>query len=226
MVILDGKGFTITAGLAQALHHFRHTKERIILWIDAICINQRDDEEKSYQVQMMFDIYRNAAGVRAWIGSGPGEESDDHLRPLQDKLNLRPEFREYSTQEVQSPLTTGSYAQEDQWNVWNLIERFSKLAVAVLVPFIGESLRSPTTAKAWKDLCLLLLRPYWRRVWIQQEIMEVRKVVVHCGSTTIPLTSLYNSWTNFHSYMKAAKLNGSEYSLSRLLHSRMLSPDL
>ncbi|GIZ45807.1 hypothetical protein CKM354_000895800 [Cercospora kikuchii] len=32
-------------------------------WIDSICINQSDDEEKSGQVQMMADIYRRAGCV-------------------------------------------------------------------------------------------------------------------------------------------------------------------
>ncbi|KAF3055683.1 Heterokaryon incompatibility protein 6, OR allele [Daldinia childiae] len=37
-------------------------------WIDAICINQVDDEEKSHQVQMMGKIYRLASCVLSCIG--------------------------------------------------------------------------------------------------------------------------------------------------------------
>ncbi|GME26941.1 heterokaryon incompatibility protein-domain-containing protein [Neofusicoccum parvum] len=38
------------------------------IWIDAICINQGDDVEKSAQVNMMGDIFRAAARVVVWLG--------------------------------------------------------------------------------------------------------------------------------------------------------------
>jgi hypothetical protein len=45
------------------------------LFVDALCINQDDDEEKSHQVAMMFDIYRNANHVFVWLGQGT-DDSD------------------------------------------------------------------------------------------------------------------------------------------------------
>lgn len=39
------------------------------IWIDAICINQQDDVEKSWQVAMMKDIYTQANQVRIRLGS-------------------------------------------------------------------------------------------------------------------------------------------------------------
>lgn len=38
------------------------------IWIDAISINQRDNIEKSAQVRMMGDIFRNASRVIVWLG--------------------------------------------------------------------------------------------------------------------------------------------------------------
>lgn len=38
------------------------------IWIDAICINQRDDAEKGVQVSMMGDIFRAASRVVVWLG--------------------------------------------------------------------------------------------------------------------------------------------------------------
>lgn len=37
-------------------------------WVDAICINQEDLEERSAQVQIMPDIYSNASCVIVWLG--------------------------------------------------------------------------------------------------------------------------------------------------------------
>jgi Heterokaryon incompatibility protein (HET) len=39
------------------------------VWIDALCINQSDREEKATQVEMMGDIYGNAVRVIVWLGN-------------------------------------------------------------------------------------------------------------------------------------------------------------
>ncbi|KAH6667514.1 heterokaryon incompatibility protein-domain-containing protein [Halenospora varia] len=44
-------------------------------WIDAICINQTNKEEQNYQVNMMGDIFSDAAHVLVWLG--PGNDSSD-----------------------------------------------------------------------------------------------------------------------------------------------------
>lgn len=58
----------IRPSLAAALRCRRHLNEDIMLWADAICINQSDDDEKSRQIRMMGDIYNQAATVCVWLG--------------------------------------------------------------------------------------------------------------------------------------------------------------
>jgi hypothetical protein len=38
------------------------------LWMDAICINQEDVQERNAQVELMEDIYKKAAHVQVWLG--------------------------------------------------------------------------------------------------------------------------------------------------------------
>ncbi|KAI7086059.1 hypothetical protein KC356_g5353 [Hortaea werneckii] len=38
------------------------------LWIDAICINQRDVAERNQQVAMMGDVYRSSSQTLVWLG--------------------------------------------------------------------------------------------------------------------------------------------------------------
>lgn len=45
----------------------RRTYQRPI-WIDAMCINQRDDEEIASQIGLMSQIYRRATSVVVWLG--------------------------------------------------------------------------------------------------------------------------------------------------------------
>jgi hypothetical protein len=46
----------------------RDTAKMLPLWIDAVCINQTDDNEKSIQTNLMNLIYKQASKVWAWLG--------------------------------------------------------------------------------------------------------------------------------------------------------------
>lgn len=72
-MICDDRHFTITDDLDHAL---RRIRQKIrpdgnfsqTIWIDAICINQNDLEEKSVQVSMMDQIYQNSIRLIVWLG--------------------------------------------------------------------------------------------------------------------------------------------------------------
>ncbi|KAK1774718.1 heterokaryon incompatibility protein-domain-containing protein, partial [Copromyces sp. CBS 386.78] len=70
-IILNNRVVHVTRNLATALKHIEHDRVRWgvrVFWIDAICINQTNNSEKSHQVQMMGDIYRRATRVFSWLG--------------------------------------------------------------------------------------------------------------------------------------------------------------
>jgi hypothetical protein len=60
--------FDATANLYDALVHLRDPTFDTTLWVDSICINQTDTEEKSQQVQFMARIYGCAQRVVVWLG--------------------------------------------------------------------------------------------------------------------------------------------------------------
>src|SRR5947209_6970841 len=49
----------VTKNCYAALRRLRETSRKRSLWIDALCINQQDKDERGYQVAMMRDIYSN-----------------------------------------------------------------------------------------------------------------------------------------------------------------------
>jgi hypothetical protein len=67
-ISVDGHVLQVTTNLEAALRHLRRHKKSRTLWIDAIAINQSDVEERSQQVTLMADIYRNAKSVTIWLG--------------------------------------------------------------------------------------------------------------------------------------------------------------
>jgi len=79
-IYINNSQFLITTNLHAALTRLRdHTFERI-LWADAICIDQKDLEEQSQQVQLMASIYSNAHRVIVWLGN----ETEDSNRAFKD----------------------------------------------------------------------------------------------------------------------------------------------
>ncbi|CAH0052464.1 unnamed protein product [Clonostachys solani] len=58
----------VTRNLENALRHLRRSKGVRILWIDALCIDQKNEAEKLVQVQKMDWIYANAYMVLIWLG--------------------------------------------------------------------------------------------------------------------------------------------------------------
>ena len=65
---VHGQAFNVTENLYAALQHLRQENEEMLLWVDALCINQSDLAEKSHQVQQMRQIYERATSVIAWLG--------------------------------------------------------------------------------------------------------------------------------------------------------------
>lgn len=79
-IMADGRTIPIAKNLSIALRHLRHQTEKRQLWIDALCINQADKNERSSQIALMGDIYRRANCVIAWIG--PEEENSSEALEL------------------------------------------------------------------------------------------------------------------------------------------------
>jgi hypothetical protein len=67
-IILDGCEFAVRKNLRDALGHLRKRARDTLLWIDALCINQRDMEERNTQLRMMSQIYFRASTVVIWLG--------------------------------------------------------------------------------------------------------------------------------------------------------------
>jgi Heterokaryon incompatibility protein (HET) len=106
-VICNDGRIDVTTNLHNALIRLRHPKDQVLVWADAICINQEDVDERSKQVGLMGSIYANATNVIIWLREREEDtklafEGLRHLAALHQRSQTEP------------PLTDGESADIDK----------------------------------------------------------------------------------------------------------------
>ena len=68
-ISIDGQPFRVHANLYTFLRCYQsQIREPVLLWIDAICIDQNSVQERNAQVAYMDLIYRDGESVISWLG--------------------------------------------------------------------------------------------------------------------------------------------------------------
>jgi hypothetical protein len=70
-ILLNSRVWRVTPNLFHALKALQDEHTPRDLWVDALCINQFDDEEKTQQVKLMAEIYKNSAETQIWLNETP-----------------------------------------------------------------------------------------------------------------------------------------------------------
>ncbi|KAJ9650343.1 hypothetical protein H2198_010351 [Neophaeococcomyces mojaviensis] len=146
------------------------TQRCAYLWVDAICINQSDLDEKAVQVRLMKNIYRQASKVLAWLG--PEDEATSHVFEVIDNLSkFGPEkYKAVTPEDVGRPQI---YVE--------------KLGIQAL------------NYRHWLSWVAFVHRPYFKRVWIVQENILAQDLIVVCGERVLPWTAMLSTF-NFLYY--------------------------
>lgn len=153
-VVLNGFDFEVGSNLAAALRQLRKDRgprRGLPYWIDAICINQADDVERSEQVGLMNRIYQKAAAVTIWLGQPSGET----------------ELAFAKMRAVESFSADPSFLEQDRGNEEAPSSRHSMLPEArhILSTAVHRDIM-----REWDAIIKLFDNPYFRRVWVAQEI--------------------------------------------------------
>jgi hypothetical protein len=82
-IFINEHNLPIRKNLHSALLCLRDRVIDRILWVDALCIQQNDNDEKGQQIQFMAEIYSKASRVVVWLG----EAENDSDRAL-EKIHL------------------------------------------------------------------------------------------------------------------------------------------
>lgn len=181
----------IQNNLAAALRHFPSYIGKY-LWIDAVCINQEDNAEKSDQVARMAQIYQQAEEVVSWLGEEK-EGSDLAMESIERYggaafgagiLSLPPGVWKTWPEVGDVP--------EFQETKRRIFELFSTAAEA-------DKTHSPQAFER-TEFATLTNRPYFARLWIKQEVALARKIRLICGKKTTSFEHLASAFLFFASY--------------------------
>jgi len=143
-ILVGDKVFHATVNLVIALEHLQEEGKTIRFWIDAICIDQSNLDEKSIQVQRMGNIFASAALVIAWLGPA-ADESEQALRKLM--------------------CFTDDYPDPGEKLNHTFGERYAALSIKSIDAFFD--------------------RPWFKRVWVGQEVALNKHVIFICGQLDI-----------------------------------------
>ncbi|KAI0534532.1 heterokaryon incompatibility protein-domain-containing protein [Xylaria digitata] len=73
---IDNANIYISVNVFEAIDAVRRRRGEVLVWIDALCIDQQNRDERSQQVQLMAEIYEKAEEVAIWLGQ---HEDDSEL---------------------------------------------------------------------------------------------------------------------------------------------------
>ncbi|KAE8442962.1 hypothetical protein EG329_002500 [Mollisiaceae sp. DMI_Dod_QoI] len=138
--------------LLQRVKEIPEMKTGMKFWVDALCIDQRNVEEKNHQVKLMKDIYIKAFAVIVWLGDA-ADDSDKAVDFISTSI-------------------LWALGDEIAWQEW-----WSRHFEGDPPNHEGIGSEMP-----WKALLQLFFRDYWRRLWIIQELALNRNMSLFlCG---------------------------------------------
>ena len=150
-MLCDGLRFEITQNLHQALTQVRRARSSTLLWVDAVCIDQANEVEKTAQVRLMTKIYSRAELVLVWLG--------DELPSDRDGLRLMQSMCD----RIEEP---EGFRIKRCGTIWHDLR-------ALGLPDEFD--------QSWNAVISILTREWFSRIWAVQELVVARQAVFLCG---------------------------------------------
>lgn len=170
-IIVNGQPFEIRQNLFDLLEELEPEHEPTWYWIDVLCINQDDNEEKSQQVNRMGTVYEAARSVTIWLGRA--HDSTPHVIGMIQQIAV-----------VMGRVRAGDPAYQDLSNLNDPRDPDQNRRLG---------LEGGVTLDDWHAFALFLRRTWFSRVWTIQEAALARAVVCRCGPMKFSWAVIYEA---------------------------------
>lgn len=163
----EGAFIRVTTNCAAALRRLRQPQSVNVFWVDAICIDQSNDGEKSLQIPLMRQIYTQATVVGLWIGETSSTVDEETSRPLSE---LGMEFIHDFAVEIAERHNSGQNIREGVLYQEVVKDRkaYRERGIEAFTPRV-------------RGLWGILHRNWWQRLWVVQELALSQSAVLMCG---------------------------------------------
>lgn len=220
-ILINNCRTIVTINLHNALAQIRASFPYPLLWIDAICIDQKNPQERNQQVAMMRKIYSRATHTIAWLQPRADVEClFEYVQKHQIECKGSKRFLEGRAKSVSPPrsihsqrslrrlrssrrLETNNHVPSDK----SLRPTYPPVAYKPSTSSLRNEFERPSSHYGSQhQTCSLDAdqinavreiedQPYWDRVWIIQEIVVARKVLLMCDSRTL-------DWQSFIDFLR------------------------
>jgi hypothetical protein len=154
---VNGRPFHVRLNLWHLLWHLRQRGESRFLWIDALCIDQKNLEERNFHVQLMGNIYDKAVTAIVWLGL-----------PSDDRRQAR--VLEFIGE-------MSAFGRNKHGG--------SVIGEADVVAKFHQQYLSEASVQRWVNVLELCRGTYWTRTWIIQEFLQASCIQVLCGTASL-----------------------------------------
>ena len=148
------------------------------IWIDAICINQKDTDEKARQIPFMGELYSKARQVIVWLGPD-GDQSGLAMDVLSwigypdRRQDFEVSIADYGALISLSQLGALSSALRTRQQIKLFDHELTRLGLPL------------NKSRFWNAVRCLYDREWFRRLWTFQEIKLAKDAVVLCGGRSM-----------------------------------------
>ncbi|KAI0168881.1 heterokaryon incompatibility protein-domain-containing protein [Hypoxylon sp. FL1284] len=217
-ILVNGVEMEITVNLDTALRHLRREDADILLWVDALSINQRDLHERQAQVQRMRNIYNLATSVIVFLGDGTF-----HMSPKPPSSTKPPEFSFLGNEQdfqhierfVENSASKRVRGLPDGFGVFSLIAIFALQSQKHKDAL--SNIQEKVLRNLFEELRIMLLSKWWSRMWVFQEIVVSRNPLLRYGGSTSSWEMFTRAAQNIESTLDADNLDNLPWDCVKVL---------
>ncbi|KAF9893958.1 hypothetical protein FE257_008929 [Aspergillus nanangensis] len=234
-IFVNGHKFFVTLNLFQALLQIRahNPTGPVVLWVDAICIDQSNTEERNQQVALIGDIYSSCDRALVWLGTFNqtgrkccalvGDESDfdekwdDYLSCFEFEDEDNPSL-ETATYYACSDSTAIGTTQHWAWFIRLLADGHDYVSHPLVAFELLDGRLDRKDEKIMSALgrTHLVSSDWFTRLWVVQGAVLAPSVLVLFGSASLPYDVLIKARDGFDKHPGIKGGSGEDTSLLQL----------